>query len=76
MILKEAIELITNMGKQEEASYRGVETYHFQSLKCHWLLLGLFKDGPLFMVKGISLVLDPNANKIKENEFNVGPTVR
>lgn len=75
MILREAIELITNMTKQEEASFHGMETYQFEPLKCHWLLCGLFKDGPLFMIKTISMILDPNANKIEENKFDVGSTV-
>jgi hypothetical protein len=75
MILEEVIKLIADMSKQEEASFREVETYHFEPLKCHWLLSGLFKDGSLFMIKGISTILDPNANKIDENEFDVGSTV-
>ena len=73
--LKEVIELIANMIKSEEASYHGEEMHQFGPLKCHWLLFALFKAAPTFMVKGMSVILDPEVNKVKEREFDVGTTV-
>lgn len=73
--LKEAIKLIANMARSEEVSYHGADVYQLDPLKCHWLLFALFKDTPTFMVKCLSVILDPEVNKRKETEFDVGPTV-
>ena len=73
--LKEVIELITHMTRSEKTSYRGKELYKFEPLECHWLLFALFKDAPNFMVKCLSVILNPRANKVEEKEFDVGPTV-
>ena len=73
--LREVSELIANMTRSEEASFQGKEVYKLGPLECYWLLFALFKDPPKFMVKCVSQVLDPRANKVEESEFDVGHTV-
>ena len=73
--LKEVIDLIANMTRSENVSYHGEEMYQFHPLKCCWSLFGIFKDAPSFMVRCLSIILDPNTNKLKEIEFDVGHTV-
>ena len=73
--LKEVIELISNMTRSEEVSYHEGETYQFDPLKCYWLLFALFKDAPKFTVRCLSLILEPEASKVEEREFDMGPTV-
>jgi hypothetical protein len=72
MTLRELTDLITKMAASEEATYHGEKVYQFCPLTCYWLLFALFKDEPTSAVKCLSTILDPDANKLKEEEFDIG----